>query len=367
MRLVCVRLLALLSFATSSVSHTYAAPQEDRITLARIGVSEEPVDLGQFNGRLLVGERDGMIRDVSDGAVFLDIAHLVSPNLLSFTFDDSHIYTLYRRPDSIRVARFAIIEDHADPDSEEILLDWGLIPKGIHNAGQLQFGGDGYLYWSIGDGDVHGNPTNSSQDKTTILGSILKLSVDGTGSPADCIPEAAYAIPDDNPFVDGPGGACDEIWQYGLRQPWRFSFDAQTNDLWIGDVGLDQREEVNFSVADKSGQNFGWVCYEGSLPFSSCEGIEDFVFAVYEYGHDGGRCSVTGGYVYHGTSIDQLAERYIFADFCSGEIFAIGAGSDVETIYREEGRAWVTFGVDDLGELYVADYNSGQIFRLISH
>lgn len=341
-----------------------AKQQQDLITLTRLASFDEPTDLGHYNGRLYVGERVGIIRHVADGSTFLDISHLVSPNLLSFTFDDRYIYTLFRKRDLIRVARFSIVGDSADSDSQEILLDWKLIPKGIHNAGQLQFGSDGFLYWSIGDGDVHKNPTNSSQDLTTVLGSILRLDVEGAGLPADCVPEGRYTVPADNPFVDGPGGHCDEIWQYGLRQPWRFSLDTRTNDLWIGDVGLDQREEVNFSPAGTSGQNFGWVCYEGQIPFNDCEGQGDFVFAVHEYEHGQGRCSVTGGYVYNGSSIPDLDGKYVFADFCSGEIFMIGPGHEVETIYSGEGRSWVTFGIDDQGELYIADYASGTVFRL---
>ena len=341
-----------------------ADQRQDRITLTKLASFDEPTELGHHNGRLYVGERVGIIRDVAEGSVFLDISHLVSPNLLSFTFDDRYIYTLYRKPDLIRVARFAIVGDRADADSEGILLDWKLIPKGIHNAGQLQFGRDGFLYWGIGDGDVHKNPTNSSQDLTTVLGSIMRLDVKGGGLPPDCVVGGRYTIPADNPFVDGPGGNCDEIWQYGLRQPWRFSLDSRTNDLWVGDVGLNQREEVNFAPVGTSGLNFGWVCYEGRVPFSDCAGEDGFVFAEYEYGHDEGRCSVTGGYVYHGSSIPDLAGNYFFADFCSGEIFMMGPDREVETIYRGEDKAWVTFGIDDQGELYIADYNSGAVFRL---
>ena len=348
-------------FISSLVS---SETRQDRIVLTPLASFDEPTDLGHYGGKLYVSERIGIIRDVANGSIFLDISHLVSPNLLSFVFDDQYVYTLYRRPDLIRVARFKTADDQADPDSQEILLDWKLIPKGIHNAGQLQFGKDGYLYWAIGDGDVHKNPTNSSQDLTTVLGAILRLDVNGGGLPADCIPEARYTVPASNPFVDGRGGTCDEIWQYGLRQPWRFSLDTITGDLWIGDVGLNQREEVNHAPAGVSGLNFGWVCYEGSVPFSDCRDQGNFVFAVHEYAHDNDRCSVTGGYVYNGNSISDLAGRYVFADFCSGEIFMINSDQETEVIYHKEGQSWVTFGIDDQGELYIADYTSGTVFRL---
>ena len=248
------------------------------------------------------------------------------------------------------VSRFRVSPDdpdRADPDSELCLLTVSQ-PYGNHNGGQLAFGPDGYLYIGLGDGGSAGDPRNNAQNRGTLLGSLLRIDVDG-GSP--------YAIPDDNPFV-GEADFRGEIWAWGLRNPWRFSFDRLTGDLWIGDVGQNRWEEVDLQpAASRGGENYGWPCREGLHAFNErkpgCP-VADAVDPVIEYGHEP-ECSVTGGYRHRGRLSPGLNGIYLYGDYCSGTIWgAWPSDGKWETAVLYEGRfGLTTFGEDEDGEVYV--------------
>lgn len=229
---------------------------------------------------------------------------------------------------------------------------------GNHNGGQLQFGPDGFLYIGVGDGGSGGDPPNNAQNRQVLLGKLLRLDVDH-GLP--------YQIPVGNPFV-GVSDARPEIWAFGLRNPWRFSFDRQTGDLFIGDVGQGSFEEVDLQRrAGSGGQNYGWRLMEGKHcydPGANCN-PGGLTLPILEYSHAGGNCSITGGYRYRGAKIPSLRGAYIYADFCSGRIFRArptnGTWSAIQL--ADTGFGVSTFGEDAAGELYVADLNAA-VYRI---
>lgn len=253
------------------------------------------------------------------------------------------------------LSRFASRDDGLtlDTTSEEVLLTIRQ-PYRNHNGGHVAFGPDGYLYYGLGDGGAGGDPHGNGQNTDTLLGSILRIDVDG-GTP--------YAIPDGNPFVKG--GGRPEIYAYGLRNPWRWSFDRQTGALWVGDVGQSDREEIDRVAA---GDNLGWNRWEGSNCYRagrcSTEGV---VMPVAEYSHTLG-CSVTGGYVYRGRALPLLKGQYLYGDFCSGRIWVLDSGKPVTgpRILLMSGKRIASFAEDREGELYVLDYQSGGIFRFVA-
>jgi glucose/arabinose dehydrogenase len=221
-------------------------------------------------------------------------------------------------------------------------------PYSNHNGGNLAFGPDGYLYIGLGDGGSGGDPHGNGQSLTTLLGKMLRI--DPT-----LLEDRPYAIPSDNPFV-GREGARPEIWAYGLRNPWRYSFDRATGDLWIADVGQSAWEEIDVqSSGSDGGENYGWNRMEGDHPFEG-DAPADVVRPVFEYSHDDGGCTVTGGYVYRGRAIPALARAYLFADFCLGRLEAIrlqdGGGAE-HRILGPVVRNVSSFGEDARGELYV--------------
>jgi len=246
--------------------------------------------------------------------------------------------------------------------SGRTIFDFGR-PEWNHNGGWLGFGPDGYLYIASGDGGGNspGDPFGNGQDRKDLFGSILRINVD-KGSP--------YAIPRDNPFRKG--GGRKELWNYGLRNPWRASFDRETGDLWIGDVGQDRTEEIDIQRAGKGGLNFGWSIMEGSRCHqrSSCS-KRGLTMPVTEYTHGAKGCSVTGGYVYRGTESPVLYGAYLFTDYCSGIIWAIdaskakpGAKLKPRRLLRKQASAFVSFGEDDAGELYVVSIGGG-VYRIV--
>lgn len=263
--------------------------------------------------------------------------------------------------DSTHISRFTLSPSDrnlADPASEYKLITMKQ-PYENHNGGNLCFGPDGYLYIGMGDGGSGGDPENRSQNPSLLLGKMLRIDVNG-GQP--------YAIPTTNPFVDS-AGFRPEIWATGLRNPWRFSFDKLTGDLWIADVGQDAIEEIDFQKADsKGGENYGWRCYEGNNTYNtdSCDQTKNFVFPVHTYPH-GPECSVTGGYVFRGDVSSPYYGHYFFADYCSDKIWTL----------HPEGQKWVaaefgmfkgnnfcTFGEDYQGRIYVAGIKSGTIYKI---
>jgi glucose/arabinose dehydrogenase len=222
-----------------------------------------------------------------------------------------------------------------------------------HFGGQLRFGPDGYLYIAVGDGGGSGDPLNRAQDPSLLLGKILRIDVD----------TFPYVVPLSNPFV-GQGGKRPEIWALGLRNPWRFSFDRLTADLWIADVGENLWEEVNMQPATShGGENYGWVAMEGShcfRPSTNCENAA-FTMPIFDYSHNDGSCSVTGGYVYRGAQFPRMQGTYFFGDFCTGAIY--GMNHSVQKLLDTD-LLITTFGEDQHGELYVADIR-GSIYRIL--
>jgi glucose/arabinose dehydrogenase len=340
------------------------------------------------SGRLYVVERNGTIQvfdnddEASSSTTFLDIRSQVSTTfeggLLGLAFhpdyaENGHLFVSYTTPGPFRsrVSRFtrsAADPDQADPESELVLFELAQ-PAANHNGGDLAFGPDGYLYASFGDGGGSGDPDENGQDPTTLLGSILRLDVDGGGSAPDCGgPDANYTVPP-NALNDGPGGTCDEIFAYGLRNPFRFSFDRQTGALWAGDVGQGAREEVDI-VED--GDNLGWNTYEGTSCFDPPQGPpcdpSGFTFPVWEYGRSQGN-SITGGFVYRGSAAPELDGKYVYGDFGSGRIWALTySGLDDpenEELFQTE-LGIVSFGEDADGELYVVSLFDSVIYHITS-
>jgi len=332
-----------------------------------------PVD---GSGRLFVASQDGRIWTVRDGTVattpMLDIGARISTGgergLLGLALHplfpaDPRVFIDYTDTDGNTVVSSFILlagdASHLDPASERIVFTTTQ-PYPNHNGGALLFGPDGDLYISLGDGGSGGDPQGNGQRLDTTLAKILRVDIDHAAG------GHAYAIPPDNPFVGHPG-ARPEIWLYGLRNPWRMSFDRSTNVLWIGDVGQSAWEEVDAIPAGARGLNLGWNRMEGVhcfVPSTGCDpnGITP---PVAEYGHDLG-CTVIGGYVYRGTTYPVLAGGYLFADYCSGTIWAIAATSTTVTAPVQVGTTGSgvsAFGEDAAGELYVANLD-GTISRV---
>jgi glucose/arabinose dehydrogenase len=326
-------------------------------------------------GRVIVFEDDV---DVEEATVFLDIRERVNDSgneegLLSIAFppdfeERGHFYVYYSASSPRRsvVSRFFVGKDGpvaADPASEMIVLE---VPQPFanHNGGQLAFGPDGYLYIGLGDGGNRADPQGNGQDTSTLLGSILRIDV----SNVDAV--TGYTIPPDNPFITGTGGARGEIWAFGLRNPWRFSFDRETGDLWAGDVGQNRYEEIDLI---EKGLNYGWNVMEGLHCFSgsrvrsddeACQG-PGLALPVIEYGRTGG-CSVTGGFVYRGERLPELTGAYVYGDFCTGHIWALRHDGSEVTEHRllfNSDLQIPAFGESPSGELYVLSF-SGGIYRL---
>lgn len=333
-----------------------------------------------FDDRLFVLEQVGRIRIVENGQVlaqpFLDITDRVGSSsseqgLLGLAFHPDYatlgaanegvFFVNYTdKNGNTRIARYSVSGDDpntADPTSEIIYLTQEQ-PYPNHNGGSLAFGPDGYLYAGLGDGGSANDPLQSGQDLSTLLGKVLRLDVDAAGG--------AFTIPDDNPFV-GVAEARPEIWAYGLRNPWRFSFDRATGDFYIADVGQNTWEEVNMQPAPSAGgENYGWNIMEGSHCFraDSCD-QNGLVLPIFDYDHSQG-CSVTGGYVYRGQLYPALMGNYFVSDYCTGTIWRVFAEGDgwISDVVLDTDLVISSFGEDANGELYVLDYRSGGIFRL---
>jgi glucose/arabinose dehydrogenase len=268
------------------------------------------------------------------------------------------------------VSRFSVSASDpntADLNSELILLNVTQ-PFNNHNGGDMAFGPDGFLYISSGDGGSGGDPGNRAQDLSTLLGKMLRIDVDNTSNGNN------YGIPPDNPFFnDGDATTLDEIWAYGLRNAWKFSFDGQTGDLWNADVGQGLFEEINMVSSTASGINYGWRCYEGNAIFNDtgCPDANTLTFPIAEYSHTNSgnsKCSITGGYRYRGIAYPNFSGLYFFADFCSNEIgFLTENGANWDISYSDvfDGNNWVAFGEDINGELYIAGISSGVIYKII--
>lgn len=345
-----------------------------------------PVDISHAgDNRLFIVEQVGRIRvtpldpTTTQSSLFLNISDRVisggEMGLLGLAFhpnyaQNGYFYVNYTHDSGqlvTRISRFQVTADPnvADPNSELILLQFAQ-PASNHNGGDLNFGPDGYLYIGNGDGGSAGDPWNNGQTMTALLGKMLRLDVDGGGLPPDCDPDGQYTIPADNPFV-AVANACGEIWHAGVRNPWRFSFDRLTGDLFIADVGQGTWEEVNFQPAgDAGGKNYGWRCYEGNHPYNltGCSFLPStYTFPVTEYSHSGGNCSITGGYMYRGREYPGLQNYYYYGDYCSGRIWGLTYTDDTwsSTQLLQPG-GMETFGEDACGGVYVNQ--GGKIYRL---
>jgi glucose/arabinose dehydrogenase len=351
----------------------------------RLGFNH-PVDLqnaGDGSDRIFVVEQAGVIKvfanvdTVETAGTFLDISAQVASGgergLLGLAFHPEYetngYFYAYYTPNTASVTRLSRFQvsagdpDAADARSEGVLLE---ITQDYsnHNGGQIGFGPDGYLYIAVGDEGGAGDPKDQAQDPTTLHGSILRIDVDSDD-------QGNYGIPPDNPFAINIKGYRPEIFAYGLRNPWRFSFDPVSNRMWAGDVGQGNWEEID--IIEK-GRNYGWDCREGKHDFDAnqrsavCDTVRNLVEPVWDYPHGDGNLSVTGGHVYRGPSLSSLAGAYIFADFNSGWIWGLNydGGADVEVfkVYEADVRV-SSFGIDEANELYVCGYDDGHIYRIV--
>lgn len=230
------------------------------------------------------------------------------------------------------------------------------IPKSFanHNGGSIHFAPDGKLWISTGDGGGTGDPDNNAQNKNSLLGKILRIDVNS---------ESGYAIPTDNPFV-GKDGA-DEVWAFGLRNAWKFSFDRTAGTAMIADVGQGVIEEINKVSVNSARVNYGWKCYEGNNTYNTtnCADPSTMTFPIAQYGHEGGKCSITGGYVYRGNQYQDLTAKYLFADYCSGQIGVLDNANTIVWTTAFAGNNFTTFGEDNNKQLYVAASN-GNIYKI---
>lgn len=326
---------------------------------------------GDDSNRLFVVEQSGKIKILHDGTVldtpFLDVSSLISEAALGGGYTERGLLGLAFHPNYAEnglffinytdrggnsvVARYRVTANDpnvADGESGQQIF-YLQQPYSNHNGGHMAFGPDGYLYVSFGDGGSSGDPQGNGQDLSTLLGTILRLDVNADG----------YDVPASNPFVDREN-ARPEIWAWGLRNVWRFSFDRATGDLFLADVGQNQWEEVNFQPADSpGGENYGWNVYEAYTVYSDAEPASEVVDPIMAYEHRSGRCSITGGYVYRGESISGLQGYYLYGDWCSGTLWAASpndSGDWEAMISLETGRQISSFGEDEAGELYLVDY-----------
>ncbi|HXE45003.1 MAG TPA: PQQ-dependent sugar dehydrogenase [Conexibacter sp.] len=346
--------------------------------LTRIGTFSSPTYVAQAPGdarRLFVVQQGGAIRVLRDGhllrAPFLDITRRVKSGgeqgLLSIAFAPDYAtsgrcyvdYTDVNGNTRVVEYRRSRSADRADPGSARLVL-FQRQPEPNHNGGQLAFGPDGFLYVGLGDGggeyDQHGRIGNG-QNRGTLLAKILRI---------DPLPNGGYRVPRDNPFV-GVRGVRPEIYAYGLRNPWRFSFDRATADMVIGDVGQDRVEEVDFRTRETArGVNFGWRAYEGTRVEDPSLHIHGDVKPVLQYSHAGGACAVTGGYVVRDPRLRGLAGRYVYGDFCAGDLLSARLsqhGSSARHALGLHVSSLSSFGEDDAGRIYAVSLN-GPVYRL---
>ncbi len=340
---------------------------ERMVFLTHAGDGTDRLFLALQPGRIMVFPNQS---EVSRAEVFLDIRDRVNDRgneegLLGLAFDpefadNGHFYVYYSASNPRRsvLSRFSASEGQADPDSELVVLEVPQ-PYSNHNGGAIHFGADGYLYAALGDGGSAGDPLGNGQDPGTLLGSILRI------DPATASSYGNYSVPDDNPFL-GVSGFRDEIWAFGFRNPWRFSFDRETGDLWAGDVGQRGYEEIDLV---KRGLNYGWNVMEGFHCYppsvSSCEqdGLEP---PLAEYPLTSGNCSVTGGYVYRGSRVPSLRGAYLYGDFCSGRIWGLvydGQEVSDNRLLLDSSLRISSFGEDEAGELYILSFDR-KIYRL---
>lgn len=338
-----------------------------------------PVDIKSAgDDRLFVVEQSGKIKIIKNGVVntqpFINLATKIgySPGsergLLGMAFPpdfaiSKKFYVNYtNQSGDTRVARYKVSTTNPDSavlSSEQIIISINQ-DYANHNGGNLAFGPDGYLYIGMGDGGSLGDPLNRAQNMLSHLGKMLRIDVSGN--------TAGYSVPMDNPFVT-QSSVLPEIWASGMRNPWKYSFDKLTGDLWIGDVGQNAWEEIDMEPANSPGGfNYGWRCYEGNHNYNTngCQSMSNYDGPIYEYQQAGNGCSVTGGFVYRGTKFGKMFGKYFFGDYCFGKMWYL----------EKVNNAWVrtdigvipavtTFGEDNHGELYAANYNNGSVYHIV--
>ncbi len=371
-------LLAIIASLTSAAA--YAEPPQLALKSVASGLSRPDGIVSAGDSQLFIVQQTGQIV-IYDGTrvlstPFLDIRSLVTAGisgesergLLGLAFhprysENGFFFVYYTNTiGDITLARYSVSSanpDRANPSSATGVLTISHSQFPNHNGGQMEFGPDGYLYLGPGDGGSEGDPFNHAQDRSQLLGKILRIDV-------DTLP---YRIPPSNPFVNTPN-ARGEIWAYGLRNPWRFTFDRISQDLWIADVGQDRYEEVDFQPATSiGGENYGWRRMEGLHCFNPSVNCQDpsFTMPILEYSHDNGNCSITGGYRYRGARYPRMSGIYFYGDYCTGTIWGAtqqGDGTWSSQKLLSTRLAISSFGEDANGELYVADLN-GAVYQLV--
>lgn len=370
-------------FFIALVCSVQSYAQEIELELFATGVSNTVNIQHAGDSRLFVLDRDGLIQIVNENGIlnnqpFLDIIDRVSDGkdergLLGLAFHPNYASNGYFYVNYVNnsletiISRFSRSDSNiqlADPNSELILMR---IPQPYtnHNGGEIVFDNNGFLLIALGDGGDSGDPQDRSQNLGTFLGKLLRIDVNNPQNGDN------YGIPNNNPYVDNPN-ALNEIWASGLRNPWKFSIDKTTNDIWIADVGQLKFEEINKASASDAGLNYGWRCYEGNNTYntSNCPDVNTLTFPIAEYSHDNSgrfKCSITGGYRYRGTAQPNLTGIYFFADYCSSEIGMLKENNGNWTMTFTEpfnGNNWTTFGEDVNGELYIGDISSGSIYKI---
>jgi len=370
--------LALIAFAAVTLLLGACGDEElPPLELAPVLSGQQfaaPIEVGTYPGdRLFIAEQAGLVHLVSEespaGAVLLDISDRADfdfgEGIMSVALDpafeeNGHLWVYYfvdPKPDRTLLSRFTVVDDVADAASELVVLEIEQ-PGFNQNGGAIRFGpDDGMLYLSLGDGSASTDPFMNGQNLGTILGSVIRIDV------RDASAREPYVVPEDNPFLE-TDGARPEIWAYGLRNPWRMSIDAESGEVWLGDVQVSEEEEIDLVEA---GDNLGWPILEGSgclRRSAECE-TTGLVFPKATYLHDQGRCAVIGGLVYRGDELDALRGKYLYGDFCSSEIWMLERGGETppEVIATLEGNL-VSFGIDDDGEVLVVDMQGGGVYRL---
>jgi glucose/arabinose dehydrogenase len=373
--------------ATTSTSATTTAPPTTtatptRLQLTKIGDFARPVYVTAPPGdpnHLFVAEQRGTVQELVDGRVqpipFLDVTdHVLEVSergFLGIAFASDYAtsgrvyvdYTDRTGNGNVNVVEYRVTDRYPgrlDPYSARQVLEIDK-PWENHNAGMLQFARDGYLYIAVGDGDsgVINPPGAFAQTLDDLLGNILRID---PLHPSGSLP---YSIPDSNPFV-GRADARGEVWDYGLRNPWRFWVDPPTGDLYVGDAGEGEREEIDYAAGNRGGLNFGWPCFEGTVAGPSAQSCADSIGPVYDYDHGGGRCAVIGGVVVHDPRLPSLAGRYLFGDYCDGKLHSLRVEDGKAADVTELGLTVPTldsFGVDGIGRVYITATDGG-VYRL---
>jgi len=362
------------------------------VKLEKIGDVAAPTAIVPRSGTpdLYVAQQDGRVKQITvdqqldndgnvqratyrlDNSPILDISRSIAAGGergllgLAFSSDGRKLYVDYTDPEGrLTVDEYKMNDDRVDTSTRRNIISVEH-ERVNHNGGQIGFGPDGFLYIAMGDGGGGGDPDGNGQNPGTLLGTILRIDPEGQGN------GLPYGIPPGNPFADGQNGA-PEVWTWGLRNPWRFSWDRETKDLWIADVGQNAFEEINFLAYENGGAgrgaNMGWPAMEGTHPYEDAAPLAGDVLPVFDYDRANGECSVTGGYVYRGSRLPSLAGVYLYADFCKDDIRGLlrkpdGTIEEASLGITVPGGAISSFGQDSDGELFVLS-QAGGVYRIV--